>query len=621
MEINGFEIENYNIHGIKDGAKTSVCPVCSADRKKKTDKCLSVFWDTGIAQCNHCGERIQLHTYKKKQEIKVYNRPPTPVKNDFKVGLIDSYIKYYIDYRSLHLKTLEAVKIGFSKRWMPKAKTEIPVIEYRYYLHGELLNIKYRGKGKDFTFEKNCEIFPYGMDDIIGEKWCVVVEGEEDKHSYYQAGIKNCVSVPNGFTLPREDGTSTINTNYLDNVYHVFESMERIYLAVDNDEAGKHGEQELIRRFGAEKVYLVDFKDVKDANDYLKKYKEEALFKTIDDAIRVPLEGIKTLYDIEDELNDFWRNGAPKGYTVGLKELDDCASFSFKQYTLIVSAPNAGKSDLIDQFTTSFAIKYGYKSGICSTENKPLKFHYDKIFRKIHGNRPSSFNINTKDVKECKQFINEHFFHIDKMGRYWLQDILSKFAELVHRKGCRWFIIDPFNKVRLKDFPTTNINEYTAEYHNLIDEFVTKYDAHVFLVLHPTKLQLKEGSTKTFAMPNAYSIKGGGEHFDMAYNIIGMVRDHDKGVVHLRTLKWKFQHEGTQGIDMYYGWNINNGRYTSPPEGFDIDNNYELDFNWDNKSWINPDTAEVNEIAETMPTVDPKDAFDVDDDILNDLPF
>jgi hypothetical protein len=39
---------------------------CSADRKKKTDKCVSLHWDTGF-NCNHCGEKGQLHTFKRKR--------------------------------------------------------------------------------------------------------------------------------------------------------------------------------------------------------------------------------------------------------------------------------------------------------------------------------------------------------------------------------------------------------------------------------------------------------------------------------------------------------------------------------------------------------------------------
>jgi len=615
MELNGFEIEEHNVLKLPTGTKTAVCPKCSHERKPQNQKqkCMSVFWDTGLGRCNHCGQSTQLHTYKKKNEIKAYIKPAKNIES--KASFNETYLNYYRDYRGLTQRTLEDVKIGFSKRWMPKAQKDIDVIEYRYFLHGELINVKYRGKNKDFAFEKGCEQIPYGMDDIISLKWCVIVEGEEDKHSYYQAKIKNCISVPNGFTLPREDGSSTINTSYLDRLYHVFENMDKIYLAVDNDAAGKHGQQELIRRFGAEKCWLVDFGDLKDANDYLKAHGEKALKQTIDDAIQVPLEGVKTIHDISEELDEFWINGAPKGFILGQNVFDDCMSFPMGQTTLVTSAPNSGKSELVDHILSKMAFRYDHTIGICSPENKPLKFHYDKIFRKILGKRPTKEEIKNEDVVQCKEFINTHFFHVEKTGRYWLQDVLQKFAELVKRKGCRWFVLDPFNKIKIKGFKGNDTNEYTSEYHNMLDEFVTKYDAHIFLVVHPVKIKLKEGSKKTFLMPTAYEIKGGGEHFDMAYNIIGMVKDYEHNLIHIRTLKWKFQHTGKPGVDMYVGWNMNNGRYTESYGEFDERTNPNPSWNWDNTNWLTGEEA-----IEAMPVMEPELVFEQEEE-YEDLPF
>ena len=118
---------------------------------------------------------------------------------------------------------------------MPKAKKEVPTIDFNYFLHDELINIKSRAKNKDFKFEKECELIMYNLDSVIGMDECILVEGEPDALSWIEAGIDEVSSVPNGFTLPREDGTSTVNLSYLDNYYHVFENMERIYLAFDND--------------------------------------------------------------------------------------------------------------------------------------------------------------------------------------------------------------------------------------------------------------------------------------------------------------------------------------------------------------------------------------------------
>ena len=616
MEINGFEVDQYNIYGIPSKAKTFTCPKCSEHRKKKTDKCASVFWNTGLLNCNHCGERTQMHSFKKKFETKIYLKPKAKPKSN----LSDTVLNWFKNERHISEQTLIDLKISESSKWMPKAKAQINVIEFNYFLFDELINVKSRGKNKDFMFEKDCELIMYNLDSILNEKDVFLVEGEPDVLAYHESGIKQVASVPNGFTLPREDGTSTINLSYLDDYVGLFDDVERVYLAFDNDPAGFEGQKEFVRRLGTEKCYIVDFKDCKDANDYLKKYGKEELKRTKEDAKAIPLEGIEQIKDIQDELLDFWENGAQKGATIDLKGFDEVASFEMRQYTLLVAAPGSGKSDFVDQIVSKFATKYGWKTGICSPENVPTKFHYDKLVRKILGYRPKD-NMFSNTVSDCFDFIQSHFVHLKQEKRFYLEDVLLKFAELVKRKGIRIFVLDPFNKIKLKAIDRGKVNEYTEEYHILIDEFCKKYDAHIFLVLHPNKLPMKkigkdEFSEKTYRMPTAYDAKGGGEHNDMSYNIIGLVRDYERNLVQVRTLKWKFQHLGVAGVDNWFGWNINNGRYTPTNEYYDEGSNFQPSFNWENTPWINYVANEVEqEEKKELPRATVLEAFGSDDDV------
>lgn len=616
-EINGFEIENYNVHAIAANSTTSICPSCSHKREKnKNQKCLSVFWDTGIGHCNHCGERVQLHTYKKKTGIKTFLYPNPKNNYDELHGSVIDYFKE----RGISSSTLNQMKITSSSTFMPKAQRKITVIEFNYFLHGQLVNLKSRGKNKDFKFEKGCEIIMYNIDSIINEKTCVLVEGEVDAASYHEAGIKNVCSVPNGFTLPRNDGSSTIKSSYLDSYYEIFDSKEKIILAFDNDLAGNEGAKEFIRRLGVEKCYTVDLKDCKDANEYLISYGKESLAKTIEEAVQIPLEDIIQINDIKSDLLDFWQNGAPRGKTIGLNGFDEIASFETKQYTLILSAPGSGKSEFIDYIISKLAFRYGDKFGICSTENKPLKFHYDKIFKKIYGRRPNSNDFKNKDLEETFDFIQEHFIHVDKNKRYFLEDVLLKFAELVKRKGCRYFVLDPFNKIKLKSVSRSNVNEYTEEYHALLDDFCTTYDAHIFLVLHPNKLSRKKlhgeiYSEKTFVMPTAYDAKGGGEHFDMSYNILGIVRDFERNVIQVRTLKWKFQHLGESGIDVFLNWNINNGRYEHIQGHYDENTKTTPVSIYDNQSWLKTTNQEILKPVYKAKSIE--EAFDLDELLID----
>jgi len=74
-----FEIEIFNQYQLAEGKKYSVCPLCSENRRKKTQKCMMLDWERGLGTCQHCGEVIQLHTYKathkKNRKEKLINKP------------------------------------------------------------------------------------------------------------------------------------------------------------------------------------------------------------------------------------------------------------------------------------------------------------------------------------------------------------------------------------------------------------------------------------------------------------------------------------------------------------------------------------------------------------------
>lgn len=588
-----FEIDEYNILGIKAGANAWTCPKCSHLRKpqNQNQKCMSVFWDTGLGHCNHCGERVQLHTYKKKRDAKVYT---LPVRKPTNAPLSDLIVSSSINTRGIGLDALNRLKIGEGKRWMPKANAEVKVMEFPYFVHGKLVNVKYRAKDKDFMFEKGCELVMYNLDAIMHEKECVVVEGEFDALSFVEAGIYNVTSVPNGFTLPKSDGNSSVNLSFLDDYYEFFENKEKIYIAVDNDKAGKCGEAELISRFGSEKCWLVDFDDCKDANEYLLKYGKEKLAGLLQTAKQVPIDYVETLEHFEDELEDFWLNGSPKGLTTGMKNLDAYYSIEFGQYTIITGAPSSGKSEFVDAMCIGYAMKYGHSTAFASPENKPNKYHADKIIKKITGYKPTTLEeVKSRRIQRAKEFYKKHFYHVTYNEGYELTSVLAKFKELRRRKGVRIFVIDPYNKIKLKSSSDKNINDYTSDYLQLIDTFCRQEQVIVMLVAHPTKMQ-KEDGKEVFQMPTAYNIKGGGEMYDMAYHILGLVKLENMAVK-VKTLKVKFLHLGENDQTFFFKWNINNGRYVSIEET-DLENGT---IHFDNGDWlVDANHTEIQETTE-----------------------
>jgi twinkle protein len=103
----------------------------------------------------------------------------------------------------------------------PAAGAQTNALVFPYMRDGELVNIKYRGSDKSFWQIKGAEKIMFGLDDIVGAREIVIVEGEMDKLALEQAGIKNVVSVPDGApgkvrrraTYPRPRRTGSLNTS------------------------------------------------------------------------------------------------------------------------------------------------------------------------------------------------------------------------------------------------------------------------------------------------------------------------------------------------------------------------------------------------------------------------
>jgi twinkle protein len=516
MEINGFEVDNYNQFGFKDRAKNDVCPFCSADRKKKTDKCVSLHWDTGFFNCNHCGEKGQLHTFKRKENVKQYSKPVlTKVLADYS----DKFINYVTNVRSIDIKALKRLKVRESKEWMPQTKKEENCICFDYYFKDELINVKYRDGKKNFKLYKDAEKIFYNLDNIATEDTCVIVEGEFDVLSFATAGVNNVVSVPNGFNLKGE-----LNLDYIDNYYNYFESKETIFIAVDNDEAGQKGQKELIRRFGAEKCKIVDFGDCKDANDYLIKYGKISLANTVKLAKDVKVDGIFTIEDVTASMLHGYRNGQNRGETTGVSEVDKAWTWRTKEVNLWTGYQNEGKSLFLNQLALIKAFTSGWKFAVFSPENFPLDDFFNDLIETYIGKSCDPYYSNNymseSEYKEGMNFIKDHFFVIYPDKDFKIQTIFDKAKYLVKKKGIRGVIIDPYNTVEHLMNNGEREDLYISRFMSQLKRFAVEEDLSMNLVAHQLTARKNEKDNGRYFKPELNNIKGGGTFADKADNVM-----------------------------------------------------------------------------------------------------
>ena len=550
-EINGFQIDNYNQYDLKEDTKQGVCPLCSEDRKQSNKKaqCASYDWERGLGTCHNCNTTFQMHTYQRKgASEKAYVRPGL----DTIMKISSTKVEDWFKNRGISKNTLTELKVSEGMEWMPQTGKSENTIRFNYWMGDQLINIKYRDARKNFKLFKGAEKIFYNINSVVGHESVIIVEGEMDVLAFHEAGVKNVISVPNGATL------TSNNLDYLDNCIDYLDD-KKIILALDADEPGQALKQEFIRRLGAESCFLIDLEGCKDANECLIECGPEKLRSNVEKARPVPLEGVSTLKDVEDELVDFVKNGFKPGFQIGLENFDKIFSTYTGQFITVTGIPSSGKSDFVDQMCVGYNNKYQWKTAFASPENQPTYLHAHKLMRKVWMDMPNASDVYSEKWNKVADHVNDNFFFID-MDKYTLESVLRKGAELVKRKGIKCLVIDPFNKVRdINGNESGDVNVYTLEYLSKIEIFAKKYDVLVIVVAHPTKMY--KGTDGKIEEPTMYNIKGGGEWYDASYHGLLVHRDYDAQTVKAKVLKVKFQNLGENGAEAHFTWERRSGSF------------------------------------------------------------
>lgn len=474
---------------------------------------------------------------------------------------IDKLKKETVDYfennRKISYETLIKFGVTEAEEWMPKAKAVIPAICFNYYKDDQLVNIKFRGKGKDFKMVTGAELIFYNLNSIKHEETVYITEGEIDCMSLHEAGVHNTISVPNGASL-----NGNVKLEYLDNCFHYFLNKKKVVLVVDNDAAGLRLQEELARRIGYEKCYLVKYLDgCKDANDVLIRYGKDALKSVLESSRLYPLVGEVVMDDMYDDIVDFYENGYPLGAESHVSHnFDELLTFTPGQLTIVTGIPGSGKSEFIDFLMVNLSKHHQWNWGVCSFECEP-KYHVTKLQEKF-TNKSFAFRKDINNRMDKDEFmysigmIDKHFHFMNlSLIDITIDGLISKAEEFVVRYGINGFLFDPWNCIEAKGEGT----EYVLQCLNKIINFLRKYKVHGFLVAHPTKLQ-KDKQTGKYEVPTLYNISGSAHFFNRTDNGISVYRDFESGTVDIYVQKVKHYWTGKQGF-CSYSFDVETRRY------------------------------------------------------------
>lgn len=588
-------MELYEIKANKHGENQSTCPECSHLRSPKNQKakCFSYNMEKECGYCSHCFSRFVKHNPFEKKE---YLKPSFEFQNFTKIS--DKLVKWF-EGRGISQKTLLTYKISEKKEYLPQTEKEENCIVFPFFRKDELINLKFRDAKKNFKLSSGAELIWFNYDAILNYEEIIICEGEIDALSFIQAGFENVVSVPNGANIGKMD--------YFNSSFEDLNKVKSFIIATDNDVKGIELKNDLVRRLGMEKCKTVSFNQYKDINELLMAEGADMVQNVIKNAKFLTLPDIYAVDDFKNDLLDFFKNGIPQGKTIDIPELDKVIRWETGRFGVVTGIPGMGKGEFIDFVCCKLNLIYNWPIGFYKPEDMPLKVHFAKLYLKIGGREFKEGTITETEAHNGMSFINKNFFWVNPPIDINIDEILSKFEYLVKAKGCKVFVIDPWNRVEQSAQHSDNERLFIKKNLIKMNNFAKRTDSLLFLIAHPTKMS-KDDKGK-YLIPGPYNISGSADFLNMADYTLTVHRNQDEqgkyetfGSVVVQKTKIN-KTLGDTGTWPYW-YNINNGRYIT-------DHMSGEPKQWDNTNWITKEEYKEPKQEEfKLPLINPNVAFE-----------
>lgn len=567
-----FEWSNIEYRGDAKGEKKTTCPNCSHTRKNKTDRCLAVNFDTGLAYCHHC-EATSFRD-------KVNNEYTLPDQKWEASSNMSAKMLDYIKGRSISEQTVIDLCITEEKFYQPKHQKEVNNIVFNYFEGSTLVNKKYRSGAKAFTQSKDTKSIFYNINSLIGKKECFIVEGEFDVLAMHEAGFKNVISVPNG---------ANDNDKYWVNSEKYLRGIERFIIGTDNDEKGVKLREEIAHRLGRYRCEFIEWEH-KDANGDLI---EGVINQSIKNKKKFPVKGVVNPIDLRAEYFDLYENGVPntiKPKSPSFKGLNAIFSTLEGQLTVVTGIPSHGKSTWLEWYVLNLVKDYDYTASFFSPEHSPASLHLTNFAQKVVG-KPfwGDGRMSPTVADKALEWVNAKIKFMSPEGGEaptW-EWIIGSMQEQIFVSGVKIFVIDAFNKLLLpKGNKLDEINQVLTR----LTSFCQTNDVLVFLVAHSTKMQLKDDGT--YREPTLYDVAGSSDFRNQTHNGLCIHRtfknESTDGYTTVRNLKTKFSFQGEIGQSTDFSYDITNGRYQ------------RMDYPHDSISFLSDEPRETQNIFEMI---------------------
>ena len=541
------------------------CPECADDRKKSNTTTLSVTVKPNetLYDCHHCGFAGVMQHESMADQMKKYDQPkkitpiPTPLNHNSKI--IDEFFRS----RGISIRDMSALPAMTSGHRYFGGEGELPAVGFIYGNREQPEAIKWRSADKKLFTQQGTAAEFYGLDRLEpNAKELIIVEGEADVVALATIGVR-AVSVPNGAPMKVSDRmidpSEDKKFSYLWEARELLRSVEKIILAVDQDQAGDALAEEIARRVGRAKCWRTKYPDgCKDPTDVLRQHDEKSLRLAIDKSEAVPLVGVYAANDYSAPLMEAYLKGHGHGESTGMKSVDQILTIKEGLLYVVTGLPSSGKSEWCDQVMMNLARDKGWKWAVASFEN-PCHVHIAKLAEKYiakpfyEGLTP---RMNRTELSEALAFIDDHFVFLESRdgNLSTIESIIERTMAAILRKGCRGLVLDPYNYIAQKS--NENEHQQINQMLTTIISFAQAYGVAIFFVAHPMKIYPREDGT----MPVVKGMHISGSAAWFAKADVGITVHRGTGGVEIHCWKSRFKWIGQLGL-AHLGYDVPTGRY------------------------------------------------------------
>lgn len=455
------------------------------------------------------------------------------------LGVLGTAHAEMMEARGISVET--AVEMGLESR---PGKGGGDVLVFPYFRNGVAVNHKYRWQKRDgtkgFMQDKDALKILWNEDCLRNDNLLhdplIITEGEFDGMAAVQSGYARTTSVPDGAPakIIEKGNADSTKYEYLINAGELL-SMSRvkvIILAVDGDQAGYNLLHDLSHRLGRARCKFVTYpeckpdqvhkrggrKICKDLNEVLEDWGEAGVKAVIDGAQWIKVDGVHRMSELPP---------LPERIVLRIPMVKFCNHFRVRlgDFSVVTGVPSHGKTTFVNDIMCRLVEEYGVTVAWASFEQEPQRDHRRSL--RIWKLRDYPDKVGPSAMAAADQWIDDQFVFIvpvedEDTTLDWL---LDKMEAAVLQYDAKIFVIDPWNEMDHDRNRDETLTEYVGRAIRALRRFAKRFNVHVMVVAHPTKMRKNEDGN--YSIPTLYDVSDSSHWYNKADAGLVIHRDGD----------------------------------------------------------------------------------------------